>query len=132
MTDQATTCFLFALLASATAATATCQGEGDWPAWGRTAERNFAAQAEGLPSTFVAGEFIGASDRIDFSTTENVRWIAKLGSQSYGNPTVANGRVYVGTMRSKPWPSPGSKCSCPLSAKPSIAFESSTSSPGRA
>ena len=31
-------------------------------------------------------------------TTKNVLWVAKLGSQTYGNPTVANGRVYVGTL----------------------------------
>ena len=31
------------------------------------------------------------------ATTKNVRWIARLGSQTYGNPTVANGRVFVGT-----------------------------------
>ena len=34
--------------------------------------------------------------------TKNVKWIAKLGSQSYGNPTVANGRVYVGTNNDSP------------------------------
>ena len=34
--------------------------------------------------------------------TKNVKWIAKLGSQTYGNPTVANGRVYVGTNNDSP------------------------------
>jgi outer membrane protein assembly factor BamB len=27
----------------------------------------------------------------------NVKWVANLGSQTYGNPVVANGRIYVGT-----------------------------------
>jgi outer membrane protein assembly factor BamB len=97
MTDRAKTLFLGALLASAATAFAD-----DWPTWGGSAARNSAAKAEGLPSSFVAGRFIGASDRIDLKTTKNVRWIAKLGSQSYGNPTVANGRVYVGTNNDVP------------------------------
>src|SRR5690606_37145925 len=35
-------------------------------------------------------------------STKNVRWIAKLGSQSYGNPTAAHARVYVGTNNDSP------------------------------
>ena len=30
-------------------------------------------------------------------TKKNVKWVAELGSQTYGNPVVANGYVYVGT-----------------------------------
>jgi outer membrane protein assembly factor BamB len=75
---------------------------GDWPTWGHDASRNMACEASGLPTDFKAGEFIGVSDRIDRATTENVRWISKLGSQSYGNPTIANGRVYVGTNNDVP------------------------------
>ncbi|MDA1263747.1 MAG: PQQ-binding-like beta-propeller repeat protein [Planctomycetota bacterium] len=81
------------------ASTATAD---DWPAWGRTAARNNSCNETGLPSNFKAGKFLGASDEIDPKTTENVKWIAKLGSQSYGNPTVADGRVYVGTNNDVP------------------------------
>ena len=70
---------------------------GDWPQWGKTQSRNMACDEAGLPTDFAAGEFVGATDEIDLSTTRNVKWIAKLGSQSYGNPTVARGRVFVGT-----------------------------------
>ena len=28
---------------------------------------------------------------------QNVLWTAKLGSQTYGNPVIANGKVFVGT-----------------------------------
>ena len=34
---------------------------------------------------------------IDMATTRNVKWVARLGSTAYGNPTVAGGRVFVGT-----------------------------------
>ena len=75
----------------------------DWPMWGNTPSRNMAAPNEtGLPHDFEPGEFIGASDQIDASTSRNVKWIAKLGSQSYGNPTVKDGRVYIGTNNDAP------------------------------
>jgi outer membrane protein assembly factor BamB len=74
----------------------------DWPMWGKDMTRNMACNETGLPDSFVAGKFVGASDEIDFATTKNIKWIAKLGSQSYGNPTVANGRVFVGTNNDTP------------------------------
>lgn len=78
------------------------QGPKDWPQWGRDASRNMASDMTGLPATFVPGSFKDGSEEVDMSTTKNVRWVAKLGSQSYGNPTVANGRVYVGTNNDVP------------------------------
>ena len=36
------------------------------------------------------------------ATTKNVKWVAKLGSQTYGNPVVANGKVFVGTNNATP------------------------------
>jgi outer membrane protein assembly factor BamB len=31
-----------------------------------------------------------------------VKWVAKLGTQTYGNPVVAGGQVYVGTNNERP------------------------------
>jgi len=70
--------------------------------WGHDETRNMRSSVTGLPSDFSPGEFVGTSDEIDPKTTRNVKWIAKLGSQSYGNPTVAGGRVYVGTNNDAP------------------------------
>lgn len=70
----------------------------DWPQWGRDMSRNMVAvDGAGVPDTFRAGEFVGATDEIDVSKTENVKWVAKLGSQSYGNPTISAGRIFLGT-----------------------------------
>ncbi len=92
--------FLLALLALCAApARASAQ---DWPMWGRDETRNMTSTVTGLPSDFSPGKFKGTSDEIDASTTRNVKWIAKLGSQSYGNVTVAGGRVYVGTNNDVP------------------------------
>jgi len=74
----------------------------DWPMWGHDETRNMTSDVTGLPDEFVAGEFVGTTDEIAMATTENVKWIAKLGSQSYGNPTVANGRIFVGTNNDTP------------------------------
>src|SRR6185436_11602320 len=42
------------------------------------------------------------TEEIDMATTKNVKWVAKLGSQSYGNTTVAGGKVFVGTNNDSP------------------------------
>lgn len=61
---------------------------GDWPQWGgNDPGRNMVSTETRLPESFqLSGE-----------TLENVRWMVSLGSHIYGNPTVANGRVFVGT-----------------------------------
>ncbi|MEM7307792.1 MAG: PQQ-binding-like beta-propeller repeat protein [Planctomycetota bacterium] len=93
---------LAAALSPSVAALSPSVAAQDWPMWGRDASRNMTTEVSGLPGNFVAGDFIGATDEIDPTTTQNVKWIAKLGSQSYGNPTVADGRVYVGTNNDVP------------------------------
>ncbi|MBI1368534.1 MAG: PQQ-binding-like beta-propeller repeat protein [Planctomycetes bacterium] len=70
----------------------------DWPQWGRTVNKNMAAPDEkNLPTSFDPGKFKDGTEIVDMATTKNIRWVAKMGSLTYGNPTVANGRVYVGT-----------------------------------
>jgi outer membrane protein assembly factor BamB len=60
-------------------------GSGDWPMWGGTPDRNMVSKQKNLPTTW------------DIKTKKNVRWVAELGSQTYGNPVVAGGKVFVGT-----------------------------------
>ena len=60
-------------------------GTGDWPMWGGKADRNMVSNMKGLPTEW------------DVKTKKNVKWVAQLGSQSYGNPVVADGMVFVGT-----------------------------------
>jgi outer membrane protein assembly factor BamB len=57
----------------------------DWPMWGGTPERNMVSDEKGFPAEW------------DLKTKKNVKWVAALGSQSYGNPVVAGGMVFVGT-----------------------------------
>jgi outer membrane protein assembly factor BamB len=75
----------------------------DWPQWGgNDLGRNMYSPAKNLPDRFEPGQFKRGTEEIDLSTTKNVQWVVKLGSQTYGNPTVANGRVYVGTNNHSP------------------------------
>jgi len=58
----------------------------DWPCWGGLPSRNMVNTVEkGLP------------DEWDIASGKNVKWVAKLGSQSYGNPVVVDGKVFIGT-----------------------------------
>src|ERR1035441_5981219 len=79
----------------------------DWPQWGGTPGRNMYCSATNLPDHFTKGKsgdikFKGASEELDRSNLENFKWVAKLGSQSYGNVTVAHGRVFIGTNNENP------------------------------
>src|SRR5258706_100274 len=49
------------------------------------------------PYRFEPGKPKQGTEEIDLKTTRNVKWVAKLGSQSYGNVTVAGGKVFIGT-----------------------------------
>ena len=60
-------------------------GTGDWPMWGGTPDRNMVSNMKGLPASW------------DITTKKNVKWVASLGSQTYGNPVVAGGMVFAGT-----------------------------------
>jgi len=60
-------------------------GEHDWPQWGGWHGKNNTPVGTNIPGDW----------NIDDGT--NIKWSVQLGSQTYGNPVVANGRVYVGT-----------------------------------
>ncbi len=60
-------------------------GKKDWPMWGGSNDRNNTPEGKGILTKW------------DVESGENIKWKANLGSQTYGNPVVANGKVYVGT-----------------------------------
>jgi outer membrane protein assembly factor BamB len=76
--------------ASAARLAASDPGKGDWPMWGGTPDRNMVSNMKGLPIDW------------DVKTKKNVKWVADLGSQSYGNIVVANGTVLIGTNNESP------------------------------
>ncbi|KAA5540050.1 PQQ-binding-like beta-propeller repeat protein [Roseiconus nitratireducens] len=72
-------------------------GGGDWPQWGGTRLRNNVPNVTGLPTTWDIGDFDRRTGEWDKSDAENIAWYSNLGSQTYGNPVVASGHVFVGT-----------------------------------
>jgi len=58
---------------------------GDWKMWGGTPDRNM-----------VSGE-TGIVGKWNIKTGMNLKWKSKLGSQTYGNPVVAQGKILVGS-----------------------------------
>ncbi len=79
---------IVAIVAAATCGSPVSAGDpgsGHWPMWGGTPDRNMVSNMKGLPTEW------------DVKTKKNVKWVAELGSQSYGNPVVAEGVVLVGT-----------------------------------
>jgi outer membrane protein assembly factor BamB len=75
---------------------------GDWPEWCGTKGRNMVSNEKGLPVDFSPGKKVKGKDEIDLATTKNVKWITKLGSQTYGTPTVSKGKVFIGTNNESP------------------------------
>jgi outer membrane protein assembly factor BamB len=79
------TLVLLAAIGQSLRIAASDPGTGDWPMWGGKPDRNMVSNMKGLPTEW------------DVKTKKNVKWVAQLGSQSYGNPVVADGMVFVGT-----------------------------------
>lgn len=62
----------------------------DQPQWGERWSRNMVSTERGLP------------ERFDPKTGENIKWLAKLGTESHSTPIVAGGRVFIGTNNGEP------------------------------
>ncbi len=58
---------------------------GVWPMWGGTPHRNMVSGEKNMPVKW------------DVDTKKGVKWVVGLGSQSYGNPVIADGKIIVGT-----------------------------------
>jgi outer membrane protein assembly factor BamB len=59
----------------------------DWPMFGGRPGRNMVSPEKGLPEKWGEGD---------------VKWAAALGSETYGNPVIAGGRVFIGTNNGAP------------------------------
>ena len=73
----------------------------EWPMWGRDGTRNMVSNEKNIYFDFNPGE-MSDDEIVDLKTTKNIKWVAKLGSQAYGNVTIGNNRVFVGTNNESP------------------------------
>ena len=58
--------------------------------WGGTAQRNMTSAMKNLPELW------------DVKAGKNIKWKAQIGSTSYGNPVVADGKIFLGTNNGNP------------------------------
>jgi hypothetical protein len=72
-------------------------GHSDWPQWGRAAIRNMVSDQTGLPGTFSLPVNLNSATNWNLSTATNVKWIACMGTETFGSPVVSAGKVLVGT-----------------------------------
>lgn len=84
-----------------TAATESAAGAGDWTQWGGSPARNNTPEGTNIPSEWSIGKLDKKTGQ--WSNSKNIKWVARLGSQTYGNPVIANGKVYVGTNNGAGW-----------------------------
>ena len=82
-----------------TSCSAPCRAD-DWPQWGNTLDRNMVSDEQGLPASFDLGRV--SDDGGWLSKPVNIKWSVRLGTQTYGTPVIAGGRVFVGTNNGAP------------------------------
>jgi outer membrane protein assembly factor BamB len=85
MRMKTTALFGTLLIAASSLALVASDNGTEWPMWGGSPDRNMVSTMKGLPTAW------------DVKTKKNVKWVAELGSQTYGNTVVAGGMVLVGT-----------------------------------
>ena len=62
----------------------------DQPQWGQAWTRNMVSGERGLPDSF------------DPRSGKNIRWVAKIGTETHSTPIISGGRIYLGTNNGEP------------------------------
>src|SRR5436190_9244396 len=78
------------LIFCAAASSAIRVQAGDQPQWGEAWSRNMVSAEKGLAESF------------DPKSGKNIKWIARLGTETHSTPVIAGGRVYIGTNNGEP------------------------------
>jgi outer membrane protein assembly factor BamB len=100
--------YLSGVVAATLAAGGLTGHSSDWPRWGGTDPgRDMISPETGLPDHFTTStnghiDLKPGSEDVDVRGVPNVKWAAKVGSQSYGNVVVAGGKVFIGTNNENP------------------------------
>lgn len=75
----------------------------DWNQWGGSPQRNNTPIGKDIATEWETGSFDLRTGDWKPTGAQNIKWVSKLGSQAYGNPVVAGGKVFVGTNNSGGW-----------------------------
>lgn len=68
----------------------------DWPMLGGHPDRNAVSSEKNLPTVWSWENPKKKTPR------KNIKWVAELGGQTWGNPVVSGGRIFVGTNNENP------------------------------
>lgn len=88
------------LTAAAAGACFAATASAEWNQWGGSTSKNMVSDVTGLPAEIHAGE--GKTLEEIAASAKNLKWVQKLGSQTYGTPTISEGYVLVGTNNEEP------------------------------
>ncbi len=90
-------------LGNAGAVTNSAEPNVNWSQWGGNSMRNNTPVGHGIPVDWNVGKFDYRTGEWNPANAKNIKWVARLGSQSYGNAVIADGRIFVGTNNSGGW-----------------------------
>ncbi len=94
---------LLASLAATVHAESAAPLTREWNQFFGSPQRNNVPVATGMPTYWDIGSFDFRTGEWDSSSAENIKWVSRLGSQTYGNVVVAGGKAFIGTNNSGGW-----------------------------
>jgi outer membrane protein assembly factor BamB len=69
----------------------------DCSQWGGSSTRNNTPDAKNVPVEWTVGQFDNKTNEWIKGSGKGVRWVVRLGNQTYGTPVVAGGKVFCAT-----------------------------------
>jgi outer membrane protein assembly factor BamB len=76
---------------------------GDYTQWGGENHKNNVRGGKDIPTEWSVGKVDPRTGERRPGTTQNIKWIAKLGSQTYANPIIVDGKMLIGTNNGAGW-----------------------------
>lgn len=91
------------LLGMVLAAAAVCVAMADWPQPGGSASRDRVPDGKNIPLRWKVGSLDPLTGQWNSKGAENIRWVARLGTYTYGTPVIADGKVFCSTNNGAGW-----------------------------
>jgi outer membrane protein assembly factor BamB len=92
-----------AVLCGALLAVAAVGLAADCPQWGISPSRNNVSDETNLATEWNVGQFDQETHEWLRASAKNIRWVARLGSDAFGTPVVAGGKVFCATNNGAGW-----------------------------
>ncbi len=89
--------------ARSTSGSESGKSNAEWNQWGGSSVRNNTPEGHNIPTEWSIGEIDYRTGAWNPKKAKNVKWVTRLGSQTYGNTVVSGGHAYIGTNNSGGW-----------------------------